>query len=73
MTEPNKRMADIHDRIPVVLPPNDHEPWLDPKFQSKDKLSMLRAFPAGEMMAVPISTVVINPRNETSGRADPSQ
>ena len=58
-------MADIHDRMPVILSPADYDLWLDPEFQDKEKLqSLLRPYPADEMTAYPVSTFVNNPRNE---------
>ncbi len=29
-TAPNARMADLHDRMPVILPPSAWDLWLDP-------------------------------------------
>ena len=64
-TEPNELMAGIHDRMPVILPPDDYDLWLDPEFQGREKLlSMLRPYPAAELMAFPVSTIVNSPRNE---------
>ena len=64
-TDPNELMASIHDRMPVILSPDDYDLWLDPEFQGKEKLlSLLRPYPADEMIAYPVSTVVNNPRNE---------
>lgn len=64
-TEPNKLMADIHDRMPLILPPDDYDLWLDPEFQNKEKLlSMLRPYSAEELTAYPVSTVVNSPKNE---------
>lgn len=31
-TEPNELIADIHDRMPAILRPEDFEAWLDPRF-----------------------------------------
>ena len=60
-------MANIHNRMPVILPPDDYDLWLDPEFQDKEHLqSLLRPYPAGEMTAYPISTLVNNPRNENA-------
>jgi putative SOS response-associated peptidase YedK len=64
-TEANELMADIHDRMPVILSPDDYEFWLDPEFQGKEKLlSLLRPFPADELTAYPVSAIVNSPRNE---------
>ena len=65
-TGPNELMADIHDRMPVILSPEDYDLWLDPEFQGKEKLlSLLKPYPADEMTAYPVSTIVNSPRNET--------
>jgi putative SOS response-associated peptidase YedK len=65
-TDANELMADIHDRMPVILSPTDYDLWLDPEFQDKEKLqALLRPYPANEMMAYHVSALVNNPRNET--------
>jgi putative SOS response-associated peptidase YedK len=39
--------------------------WLDPEFEGKEKLlSLLRPYPADEMKAYPISTLVNSPKND---------
>ena len=48
-TGPNELMQGIHDRMPVILPPSAYDLWLDPEFQSRDKLlSLLQPYPASE-------------------------
>lgn len=70
-TDANDLMADIHDRMPVILSPADYDLWLDPEFQDKAKLqSLLRPYLDGEMTAYPVSTIVNNPRNETAACID---
>jgi putative SOS response-associated peptidase YedK len=65
-TEPNELMESIHDRMPVILSPEDYELWLEPDFHGQGKLlEMLKPYPAEEMEASPVSTTVNNPRNET--------
>ena len=64
-TEPNELMATIHDRMPVILEPQEYDLWLDPEFDSRDKLqSMLRPYPAQQMEAYRISPTVNNVRNQ---------
>jgi putative SOS response-associated peptidase YedK len=70
-TDANELMADIHDRMPVILSPANYDFWLDPEFQDKAKLqSLLRPYPDGEMTAYPVNTLVNNPRNETAACID---
>ena len=58
-------MAEIHDRMPVILPKDEYNLWLDPEFEGKEKLlSLLRPYPADEMKADPISTLVNSPKND---------
>ena len=57
---------------PVILAPDDYDLWLDPEFQGKEKLlPLLRPYPASEMTAYAISTVVNNPRNEKPACVEP--
>lgn len=66
-TEPNEMMATIHNRMPVILPPNAWEEWLDPAEQTPDTLNpLLKAYPASEMAAYPVSTVVNSPANDVA-------
>jgi putative SOS response-associated peptidase YedK len=71
-TEPNELMAGIHDRMPVILSPDDYGLWLDPEFEDRDKLqSLLRPYPADDMTAFPVSTLVNSPTHETPACIDP--
>ncbi len=71
-TAANELMAEIHDRMPVILAPDDYDAWLDPEGNEKEKLlALLRPFPAGEMTAFPTSTLVNSPRNERPACIEP--
>ncbi len=71
-TKPNELLSEIHDRMPVILQPDDYDRWLDPAFEDKDELqSLLVANPADEMAMRPVSTIVNNPRNERPECLDP--
>jgi putative SOS response-associated peptidase YedK len=62
-TSPNELMAKIHDRMPVILHPDDEHRWLDNK-PDPGLTDLLKPFP-GELMEVyPVSSLVNNPRNE---------
>jgi putative SOS response-associated peptidase YedK len=51
------------DRMPVVIPPESFEVWLDPAEHDVGKLSrLLRPFHPDEMTAYPVSTLVNNAR-----------
>lgn len=64
-TEPNELLAPIHNRMPVILHPEDYDEWLDRSIQKADPLlHLMRPFPAELMDHRPVSTHVNNPRNE---------
>jgi putative SOS response-associated peptidase YedK len=64
-TEPNETLRPIHNRMPVILPPEDFDLWLDPAVQKADQIqSLLHPYDAGSMNHYPVSTHVNNPRND---------
>ena len=65
-TTPNELMASIHDRMPVILHPRDYARWLDSAPQTPENLQpLIRAYPADEMTAHPVSTLVNKVANDT--------
>lgn len=66
-TDPNKVVAPIHDRMPVLIAAGDWTEWLDPSNGDLDELSDLMKPSSVELEAVPISRRVNNPKfNEAS-------
>lgn len=64
-TEPNELMAELHNRMPVILHRDDEEEWLDPDVTEPRQVErLLRPYPAEEMEAVPVSRAVNNVRND---------
>lgn len=58
-------MANIHDRMPVILEPEDFECWLDPEFQQPDRLRQrLQPAAAGVLELFPVSSYVNKAGNE---------
>ena len=67
-TTPNELLAEIHDRMPVILPPEAYGPWLDPAHRDTEGLQrLLQPFPASLMRAYPVSPRVNSPRNDDRG------
>ena len=65
-TTPNELMKEIHDRMPVIIRPEDYRTWLDPAERDAAELEpLLTPYPAEEMEASPVSRLVNNPRNES--------
>ena len=63
-TSPNDLVADVHDRMPVIVAPEDYARWLDPARNATDVQDLLRPFPADRMEKVPVSTHVNSPAND---------
>lgn len=62
---PNELMADIHDRMPVILSPRDYDAWLDCDQQDAHQAArVLRPYAADRMQAWPVSTYVNKAGNE---------
>lgn len=64
-TDPNELLGEIHNRMPVILHPEDYEMWLDPDFNEKEPLTtLLKPYPASGMEAYPVSRYVNKPSND---------
>lgn len=62
-TTPNDLMAEIHDRMPVILHQEDEARWLNPKTDST-LTELLKPYPSSLMEAYPVSSLVNSPKNE---------
>lgn len=67
-TVANELMRLIHERMPVIIAPQDYTRWLG---QEPDPRDLLRPFPAALMDMWPISMRVNNPENDDEGILDP--
>ncbi len=63
---PNELMAQIHNRMPVIVPPEARERWLDPKTSEGELRALLMPLSNDEMEAYPVSTLVNSPRNDSA-------
>ncbi len=62
-TEANEVLAPVHDRMPVIVAPEDYALWLDQKVTKAERLTpLLRPYPAERMASHPVSSSVNNPR-----------
>ena len=60
-TDANELVAQIHNRMPLVLAPGDYARWLG---DEPDPRELMRPFPAQPMRMWPISTRVNKPEND---------
>ncbi len=71
-TGPNELMAPIHDRMPVILPLPAAKHWLAPGPMTQEQVTGLcGSYPAGEMVASEVSSVVNNARNDAPACVTP--
>ena len=54
-TTPNELLASIHDRMPVILPPEANDAWLDPKAPTRVLTELLSAYPAAAMKSYAVN------------------
>jgi len=60
-TDANALVAEIHDRMPLILAPGVYARWLG---DEPDPHDLMRSFPAEPMRMWPISTRVNKPEND---------
>jgi len=63
-TDPNELMAPIHNRMPVILLPENEKMWLDDTSEATLK-TLLKPYPANRMKAFAISKLVNSPKNDS--------
>ena len=67
-TDANDLVAEIHDRMPLILAPTDHTRWLS---DEPDPGDLMRPFPAEPMRMWTISTRVNKPENDDPSIVEP--
>ena len=70
-TSSNELMCELHDRMPVILPNEAEETWLDPQTDLDTITGMLQRYPASEMAHYPVSHKVNSPKSEGKELAEP--
>jgi putative SOS response-associated peptidase YedK len=69
-TTPNELVADVHDRMPVILPAAQYELWLTAEAERVAQLQdLLVPYPAVEMKRYPVSSAVNSPKNDMAACA----
>ena len=61
--DPNDLLAQVHTRMPVILPEEYHARWLG-EVENGDLKELLKPFPAEDMKVWPISSRVNDPKND---------
>ncbi len=61
---PNAEMAEVHNRMPVLVPPSAWDDWLSAEADMDYIASLLQPAPDDLLTLVPVSTAVNNVRNK---------
>jgi putative SOS response-associated peptidase YedK len=64
-TTPNSLVGTIHDRMPVILHPEDEATWLNPDIVEPERLlPLLKSYPAEKMGEWRVGEAARNPKND---------
>ena len=70
-TEPNPLIAELHNRMPVIIPPQSFGVWLDP-LTGEDRLQqLLKPYPEDQLTYYPVSRLVNKPSNDLPELIEP--
>jgi putative SOS response-associated peptidase YedK len=70
-TTPNALCADVHDRMPVILPEDTYDLWLDPGYQKTDTIcDLLKPFNPDLMRRYEVSSRVNLVKNDDAACAE---
>jgi putative SOS response-associated peptidase YedK len=64
-TTPNEKVAEIHDRMPVILAKKDERKWLDSYTTEEELSKILKPYPEDLMMSFTVSPLVNSVGNDT--------
>jgi putative SOS response-associated peptidase YedK len=71
-TGSNALVEGIHDRMPVILPADTYDVWLDPASERDELTALLAPYPEDEMEAYPVSRFVNSPANNDPRCVEPA-
>ncbi|MDP7379044.1 MAG: SOS response-associated peptidase family protein, partial [Pirellulaceae bacterium] len=61
-TSANRLTQSVHHRMPVILPPEDHDLWLSKAAQPTNLIKLLKPAAEGVLAMYPVSKLVNSPR-----------
>lgn len=63
-TAANEFMTPLHNRMPVILTPEQEDAWLDPELQDAEKIAkLMKPYASEAMVAEEITPMINSPRN----------
>lgn len=71
-TRPNSVAEEIHDRMPVILPHDAYNAWLDPDADREELGELMIPYPGNDLETYPVSRFVNSPRNNDERCIEPA-
>ncbi len=66
-TSPNEVVADVHDRMPLILSRESEKKWLDKYSSEAELMNLLKPYPAELMLNYTVSPLVNSVQNDSPG------
>ena len=70
-TTASRSIAHIHDRMPVIVPPEAFDFWLDPTVDAEMAASVIQPAPDAQLEFFPVSTAVNRTANDSPALLEP--
>jgi putative SOS response-associated peptidase YedK len=71
-TRPNPVLNGIHDRMPVILPHDAYNAWLDPDADKEELGELMIPYPGNDLETYPVSRFVNSPSNNDERCIEPA-
>jgi putative SOS response-associated peptidase YedK len=71
-TRANSVLEEIHDRMPVILPRDAYNAWLDPNAEKEELGELMLPYPGADLETYPVSRFVNSPRNNDERCIEPA-
>jgi putative SOS response-associated peptidase YedK len=71
-TRANSVLDGIHDRMPVILPSESYDAWLDPDAEKEELAELLIPYPGDDLETYPVGRFVNSPRNNDERCIEPA-
>jgi putative SOS response-associated peptidase YedK len=71
-TRPNSVLNGIHDRMPVILPHDAYNAWLDPDADKEELGELMIPYPGDDLETYPVSRFVNSPSNNDERCIEPA-
>ncbi len=70
-TRANEAVCGLHDRMPVILRPEDEQSWLSGETSQERCRALCEPFPAEQLELYPVSAIVNSPKNDVPACVEP--